>query len=289
MKDMMKEIVFWMKSMSWYFEYCVFVCVLTWLTVVGAAASAKMNGMNDLNNITDSDWRRLSHISFYFGHQSVGDNILSGIGLIKQDNPDIHLVIRDGHSPAEPGVLLQSKIGNNGDPVSKIKAFKQVMDNGLGNKVDVALFKFCYIDFTVHTSPELVFNAYKNVMDELQKIYPKTVFLHATVPLVAIEHGPKAWVKKIIGRTLDGTKDNAKRHEFNEMLRAEYKGKEPIFDIAGYESTRPDGTRETFELDGKRYYALVPAYTSDGGHLNALGSRYLASELLLVLVDASVK
>jgi hypothetical protein len=55
--------------------------------------------------------------------------------------------------------------------------------------------------------------------------------------------------------------ENIKRNQYNEMLIKEYKGKEPILDIAGIESTKPDGSRQSFELDGVTYYSMVPEYT----------------------------
>jgi len=61
------------------------------------------------------------------------------------------------------------------------------------------------------------------------------------------------------------------RGEFNRLLRERY-AEDPIFDLAAVTSTYPDGRRETFTLDGKTYESLVPAYTDDGGHLNAVGA-----------------
>ena len=54
-----------------------------------------------------------------------------------------------------------------------------------------------------------------------------------------------------------------KAEQFNELLIKEYDGKEPVFDLAEIESTRPDGRRETFTKDGKTYYSLIPDYTYD--------------------------
>jgi hypothetical protein len=53
------------------------------------------------------------------------------------------------------------------------------------------------------------------------------------------------------------------------------------------ESTFPDGTRETFSSDEKTYYALVPEYTYDDGHLNETGRKKAAEQLLLLLVNFS--
>lgn len=69
------------------------------------------------------------------------------------------------------------------------------------------------------------------------------------------------------------------------MLRAEYEDKEPIFDLAAIESMSPGGKREIFEKDGSTFYSLAPAYTDDGGHLNEIGSKIVASELLYFLAN----
>jgi len=67
------------------------------------------------------------------------------------------------------------------------------------------------------------------------------------------------------------------------MLRKEYEGKEPLFDIAKFESTLPDGSRTSFSENGKIYYCLASNYTTDGGHLNDLGKKVVAEQLLLFL------
>ena len=68
-----------------------------------------------------------------------------------------------------------------------------------------------------------------------------------------------------------------------DLLREAYEGKEPLFDIAGIESVGPGGERESFDVKGKSFPALVPAYTDDGGHLNALGRKVVAEKLLVFL------
>ena len=97
--------------------------------------------------------------------------------------------------------------------------------------------------------------------------------------------GIKAWIKKLIGKPVGGYDDNIKRNQFNELLKKEYDGKEPVFDLAKMESIRPDGKRETFTKDGKTHYSLVPDYTSDGSHLNETGRKKAAEQLLLLLVN----
>ena len=68
-------------------------------------------------------------------------------------------------------------------------------------------------------------------------------------------------------------------HIYKEMLEQ----KKPLFDLAAIESTAPDGTRASFVRDGKTYYQMVSDYTHDGGHLNELGQKRVAEQLLVFL------
>ena len=246
--------------------------------------------MKDLQDITASEWGSLQDVTMYFGHQSVGENILDGIALLKDENQNIKLSVREGNTAdqLQIGVLLQSKIGENGNPESKINAFKKIIDEGLGNHANIAFFKFCYIDFSAKTKPDEVFKAHKIVMDELEQAYPKTLFIHSTVPLVAIQHGAKTWIKKLLGKTLDGVNGNIVRNRYNKLLRKEY-GENVIFDIARAESTKPGGNRENFTKDGEPYFAMYRGYTSDGGHLNTKGRKHVASTFLETLLEAADK
>ncbi|UCF83602.1 MAG: hypothetical protein JSV50_20955, partial [Desulfobacteraceae bacterium] len=155
-------------------------------------------------------------------------------------------------------------------------------------------FKFCYVDVTKRTDVMKVFGDYQNTMSLLKETFPKTIFAHLTVPLTCKEAGIKGWVrkgknliKKVIGKTVFNYFDNIKREQFNEMVRQEYDGKEPVFDLAKIESTFYDGKRSSFTKDGETYYSLVSEYTHDGGHLNEKGRRIVAEQLLILLANLS--
>jgi lysophospholipase L1-like esterase len=80
---------------------------------------------------------------------------------------------------------------------------------------------------------------------------------------------------------------NLIRHQYNELLRSTYVGKEPVFDLARLESTNADGTTETVRYEGQRVPVLATAWTSDGGHLNEAGRQRMAKALLTTLVGVS--
>lgn len=240
---------------------------------------------NSIHDIPDATWEKLSNITFYFGHQSVGWNILKGIEELKNDNKKIKLNVLEGNDAAMivPGTLLHSKVGKNTDPKSKIEEFVNHINNGIGKKANAAALKLCYVDIRANTDSDALFAAYENEVNNIRKAYPDLVMIHFTSPLTTLQTGPKAWVKKMIGRPVYGVKENVIRHKYNELIRSKYKGKEPIFDIALIESTRLNGSRSAFQYDGNTYYSLAEEFTTDGGHLNKIGRKRVAEQLILFL------
>jgi len=157
------------------------------------------------------------------------------------------------------------------------------MEKGIGNKADMAFFKFCYVDANAGTDVKKIFEEYKNRFFSLKKNYPETKFIHVTMPLTSVQTGPRAWIKKLIGKPIRGMEDNIKRNHFNSFLKNEYLDKDPLFDLAKIESTFPDGRRSFFTRDSVTYYTLVQDYTHDGGHLHETGRKTTAEQLLIFL------
>ena len=240
-----------------------------------------------IKDFSATSWEKLSQKKIYFGHQSVGNKIIAGMRDVLKDHPQIKLNIVEITDPGDlkGSGFAHSPVGRNQDPISKIRAFSEYIHKGLGNKADIAFFKFCYIDITPETDVEEIFNEYKKTMLELKENYPDTKFMHVTVPLKVVQTGPRVWIKNLIGRPIGGYAGNIKRNQFNELLKKEYKGNEPIFDLGMVESVFPDGTRNVFTKNGKNYFALVPEYSHDGRHLNEKGRRIVAEQLLIYLAN----
>lgn len=254
-----------------------------------ACSGGKMNKnavfYEKLSDVPETAWQKLANRKIFFGHQSVGYNIIDGIREIIKENPKIKLTLEENYDPAifKPSVISHARIGYNEDPKSKLDMFSYIVRSGGALMADIMFFKFCYIDFDQSTDVKALFSDYEYTYNQLKTNYPQTTFIHMTAPLTSIQDGPKAWIKKILGRPIAGVLENANRHAFNELLRQTYSSKEPFFDIAAIESTFPDGNRATFEYKGTTYYTLVQAYTNDGGHLNEVGRKIMASKLLLTL------
>jgi len=238
-----------------------------------------------VKDIPAAKWEKLSQKKIYFGHQSVGNNIIEGIRDLMKESPGISLNIVETSNQAnfELGIFAHSKVGKNMDPISKINEFETFMNGGLGGKADKAFFKFCYIDINPKTHVEQLFAEYKSKMALLKLNHPKTEFIHVTIPLKVVQTGPRAWIKKLIGRPIGGYADNIKRNQFNNLLRTAYRDKEAVFDLALVESSYSNGYRQKFQYKGSTYYALIPEYSNDGRHLNEVGRKKVAEQLLILL------
>ncbi|MCP5106797.1 MAG: hypothetical protein GY950_25665 [bacterium] len=209
----------------------------------------------------------------FFGHQSVGGNIMQGVEdlVAAHESLKLNIVKTKDLSGHEGPVFAHAVIGKNLDPKSKVDEFAALMRNGLKGKVDIAFFKLCYVDIRYNTDFGPIFEYYKSVMAGLKKEFPDVVFFHATVPYNVSSGGVKRVVKNLLGRD-----HNMKRSECNRLIRKAF-GAGEIFDLAGFESTYADGRREK---GGRNHYALVPGYSSSGGHLNKKGREVIAAQLL---------
>jgi hypothetical protein len=243
-----------------------------------------------MKDVPDSAWKKLSETRIYFGHQSVGFNIIEGIRDAMREYPGIKLNIVETSSPADfdGPIFAHSRVGRNVDPKSKTDSFVELVRQGIGDKANVAFFKFCYVDMEVGTNVGDLFDDYKSKMALVKERYPSTKFIHATVPLATTKITWKTWIKEKIGKKdMWEYAGNIERNKFNDLVRKEYEGREPVFDLAKIESTYPDGTRASFNGDGRTYYSLVPEYTKDGGHLNEKGRKIVAEQFLIFLATLS--
>lgn len=239
--------------------------------------------MSALSDVPAQRWKDLAQRRIYFGHQSVGGNLMQGVQEVLSEHPEISLDVVETRDPRafDRPVFAHSTLGDNRDPTSKCDAFRQVMVDGVGELVDIAFVKFCYVDIAQDTDIEALFTTYESMVQEVEMRFPSAVIVHVTVPLKAMPGGPKGFVKHMLGR--DGALENVRRDQFNSLLRSQYDGKEPLFDLALFESMAPDGRQSVFSYQGYVYPSLYSGYTDDGGHLNEPGRRHVATQLLVFL------
>ena len=238
------------------------------------------------DDVTEADLRKVAATRVFFGHQSVGQNVLDGIPeVFTAKGVPVPPVEQDADAPGpDGGFVSHSFIGQNEDPVSKIQAFDAAVRAGLGKKIDVAMMKFCYVDVVGGTDVDALFTAYNDTMDALSRDFPGVTFVAVTVPLTT----QPGLLKKIRTGGSGGRDENVARQRLNELIRQRYTGRQ-LFDLAAVESTTAEGVRVAGAYKGQEYYALHEGFASDNGHLNADGSRRAATEWLRVVALASPK
>ena len=241
------------------------------------------------SGITGEDLAKVARAKVFFGHQSVGMNVLDGVGGVYVTHGMAAPLIEEGATdPGRGGGFIDHAfVGENGNPLLKIQDFAAKLRSGLGQHVDVAMMKFCYVDINSSTDVNALFATYRTTMAALQREVPSVTFIYVTVPLTTDARFLSRLKSRLTGSS-GGVADNAARERLNALIRHHYGG-DHLFDLAAVESTAPDGSRVSGMYEGHRYYALYNGYAADFGHLNAEGARVVATAWLKAIARASQK
>ncbi|HRZ65689.1 MAG TPA: hypothetical protein P5133_12225 [Spirochaetia bacterium] len=134
------------------------------------------------------------------------------------------------------------------------------MTSALAGVLDVATFKFCYIDSPANANT--LFASVRTAIEGLESAYPGVTFVWWTMP---IETSP-----------------NAQRQAYNDLVRSYCSANRKwLLDIADLESHNDSGAAST----SGSYEILYSGYSSDGGHLNAAGAGKLAKAYWKLLAE----
>ncbi len=277
------------KSVIILIAFALLIAVIVLITLNKIEVKTEMMTQYSEKNIKDvplEKWELLAKKNIFFGHMSVGNNILDGVEDILKQNP--HLTLKtcwiENFETAVNQGFCHSLLGSNTQPLEKIVSFQSQMQR-LQTPPDIAFLKFCYVDFYTSTDIQKVFDAYQKMVSELQADFPDTKFMHCTVPLKSEPLTAKRKVKEIVkfflgkATTID---HNKKRLEFSNLLKQAY-APETIIDIALYESTTPEGKFWFKYKNGVQIPFMIKAYTYDSGHLNEAGRKRVAEQLLIRL------
>jgi len=227
----------------------------------------------------------------FFGHQSVGANVIDGVErtFFAAGTAGL-LTVTETREPVstEGGFLAHAYVGVNGDPYGKLTDFQALLDGPVGSKLDIALLKFCYVDVVAETDVDAVFTAYSSMMADLERSHPSVRFLYTTVPLTT-DRGWKSTIKSWIGDDDHmGPADNLARQRYNELVRLRFGSTGRLFDIAAVEATLAQDPTER-HTGSQVYYVLNKALAADAGHLNDLGGGLAATELIRVVAAGGSK
>jgi hypothetical protein len=103
----------------------IFFLAIFLTTCNGGKMPEKTTHSPSIKDIPESAWKKLSEKKVYFGHQSVGNNIINGIKDLMKENPQVKLNILKTKDPTDFGapIFAHANIGKNRNPKSKIDAF----------------------------------------------------------------------------------------------------------------------------------------------------------------------
>ena len=232
-----------------------------------------------------SRWSVIAGRTVYFGHQSVGSGIVAGVEGVTQEHALPLRVVQTGEPATVTGpAFVHFLAGQNRDYASKNAAMLRLLESPTRAQRPVVVLKYCYLDINSRADPAMMFGAYRDTVDTIHAEHPDVTVVHATIPLTTVESAFKSGARHLFGRQ---TRRDAAvaRHRYNELVRAEFKATEPIFDLAKVEATQPNGLLAGFTAGGYMIETLAPHNTNDGGHLSVRCQRATAEALLDVLSD----
>lgn len=228
---------------------------------------------------------------FFFAHQSVGESLVSALPeVFEAGGVDAPPTVAYGETvPAASGVVIETMIGVNGDPIGKVAEFDRILRDGLAEQVDVALLKLCFVDIHAGTDVEPVFEAYRDTLDALERDFPDVTFMYSTVPLMH-ERDLFLRAKRLLGRGAEFDPiHNVTRERLNGLLRAEYGATGRLFDPAKMEAAGNVGRVDTLGSSDGEFLALRGDLATDSGHLTHEGAVLIAGGLVSALADAVVR
>lgn len=240
------------------------------------------------NEIPQEQWAKLAQKKIFFAHKNLGDEIIDGIHQILEEHPFLMLSIEETTDPAafEKPVFAHAEIGRCLYPESKMIGFKNVLDADVGEKVDIAILKFCYADVIWQTDAQEVFQAYCQTMKELKAEFPHIQFLHVTVPIGSKPQSKysifREAIKSLVRRP-SCFDDNLRRRQYNAMLRETF-SQDYIFDLALIESINSNGLSCYSKVrDVEKVLIKAPEYSIGNSHLTVEGRKKVAEQLLVTL------
>ncbi|HVP13362.1 MAG TPA: hypothetical protein VMV94_19465 [Phycisphaerae bacterium] len=252
------------------------ILTVSTLSILGPLASTMCpaqtinhSHINGVGSLPQTTMDAIGLQKWLFTHASVGGNMIDGMSALHSANPTRYklapssVAFLSGQSraanppvPTVAGTVYECQRGNPGWQ-AKITIFQNSVNisGWRAPACPIVMDKFCYIDQDANATQ------YVNAMTALEAAWPTTIFVYITMPL-----------------TTDQDYNNVLRNQYNTAVRqyCQLHGR-LLYDIADMEAYDPAGNPVTFTYGGQTYQKLYAGYTSDGGHLNTVGSQRIAT------------
>lgn len=225
------------------------------------------------------------------GVQSIGMDVSRGIddAYARAKLADPKVAKWEKVKNSKGSVVAVAKIGRNGDPLSKMRAFAGLVNDAPRGSVNVAVMTLNYEDVSANTNVDQVFQSYFETMDSIERANPDITFLYATVPVTTANSWREVAKDEVSGLNdveQPAWQDNIARERLNALIRAQYAATGRLFDIAALQA-RIDGSRVAAKThENQWYYVMNPALAKDGKRLNTRGAAQLADTLMRLVAAA---
>ncbi len=226
--------------------------------LTGRTGVVGLEAVRAFGTLAPADLEALRTKKVFFGHQSVGQNLVDGARAI--GFPFSRVEDGAAFSTASWG---DAKIDKNGDPQRKVTSFRMLVgEKGIGAKVDVAAMKLCWIDFESGTDLPALLGKYDEAVQALRAANPKLQILHITPPL-----------------TTSDPSLNERRWKFGRAMIDKYRTDGLVLDLAEIIATTDDGGL----CEKRGAPRLCDGWSSDEGHLNDAGSQRAAKAFVVAV------
>jgi hypothetical protein len=149
--------------------------LLTLFASINEASNTTQFLYSAINDVQISKWQEVYQKKIYFGHRSVGNNIVDGIKDLIKANSHVKLNIVEPTDTfnSKVGFFMHSLIEQNASPQSIANDSEQLLNEKGGGYFDIVLLRFT----PFYDKKEMldIFADYKKTLSQLKKKYPKTI------------------------------------------------------------------------------------------------------------------
>ena len=246
------------------------LCLLLLAGCAGEPKEPETRSMIDAAFKTDLETVSKAHV--FFGHHSVGQNLLEGVAMLSKE-------------AGVPIKIDEAPVGKNLEPLTKFEDFAARGEANKGDGTQLILMKLCYVDFNPDSNVDAMLDAYMKAVGRVRAARPGVKILHVTPPLHSRPGGIKTTMQRLLGKQVWEDDTAIKRAEYAAKLKDRCRG-EPVFDLSGVESTQPDGGKVIGVVKGREVPFLWSGFTDDGGHLNDFGKKVAGKAFVQALAAA---
>jgi hypothetical protein len=208
-------------------------------------------GENGRCSRTASRWSVIAERTVYFGHQSTGTGVITGVEKLKAEYAvPLRVVQTQDPATVTDPAFVHFFVRQNRDYAFKNAALLRLLESRTRAHRPVVVLKYSHMDINSPADSATMLGAYRDTVDTIQFAHPDVTVVHTTIPLTTVETAFEWKAKQFFGRPTRRQAAVA-RQCYNQLARTEFSASEPIFDLAKLEAMQSDGMTAGFTAGGR--------------------------------------